>query len=313
MERRAPKLDLSILQVREMIALAVPGVVVNSFKPVEHGRVNTNINVKTDYGHMLLRVNTRRPETSDKEVAINRLVKETVSVPKVMGTGSWNDHRFAVYEFIDAPVMLEAEVTDWSELGKSIGKTLAAVWSYSFDTSGDLNVVKGSLAVTDWGLGDDPVRKFCYKCLFDSPCGERLGNDLRDRTWELLRDSDDRWPEEKTTPHLSHGDFNPTNILIQNNNVAAVLDWEFANSGDKYGDLGNLFRRRDELLLPDEFLDSVVESLEESGVSLPDDWQQRTLLSDLTSAIEFLSSKEDRPKTHARAKNQVENTLVALA
>ena len=50
-----------------------------------------------------------------------------------------------------------------------------------------------------------------------------------------------------------------------------------------------------------------------AGVQLPSDWRARSLRIDLGSAIEFLSSPQDRPSMHARARRQVERTLELLA
>ncbi|MEE9312552.1 MAG: aminoglycoside phosphotransferase family protein [Planctomycetota bacterium] len=313
MERRAPAVDLSILQCQELLATVLPEVVITACHPVTHGRVNTNIRLLTSAGEMFLRINTWRLETSAKEVAISELIADSVLAPKLISSGLWQDHHFAIYEFINAPNMLGAKITDWQKLGASIGKTLAAIWSHKFENFGDLCVIDKNLAVKDWGLGNDPVRKFCQHCLFNTKAAERLGADLRDKTWALIKEAKERWPDENHQPNLAHGDFNPTNVLVRDNKIAAVVDWEFAHAGGKYGDLGNLFRQRDEFQPPEKFMTSVVEGLAKSGVDLPEDWFQRTLLSDLTSALEFLSSKQDRPNTHARAKKQVELTLLALA
>ena len=51
-----------------------------------------------------------------------------------------------------------------------------------------------------------------------------------------------RLEELESDRRLVHGDFNPTNILIDDGAVSGVLDWEYCHSGTPYMDIGNLLR-----------------------------------------------------------------------
>ena len=42
---------------------------------------------------------------------------------------------------------------------------------------------------------------------------------------------------EGTGPVLVHGDFGPQNVLIQDDRITALLDWEFAHIGQPVEDL----------------------------------------------------------------------------
>jgi hypothetical protein len=93
--------------------------------------------------------------------------------------------------------------------------------------------------------------------------------------------------------------------------VTAILDWEFAHAGNHWADLGNLLRYRG-TPLPPSLKPRLLEGLTDGGITPPKDWYARALLADIGSALEFLSSTDDRPQTHARALSQIRGTLTAL-
>jgi aminoglycoside phosphotransferase (APT) family kinase protein len=280
------------------------------------GRANTLYAVTTTHGKLVLRLHVRSPESCAKERALHALVQGSVPVPPLLGVCEDLDvvgHPFSVTAFVEGET-LEQVLHGGSELrietaARSLGHTLARFTQFRFDTFGDLlpNQAKTGLVVSPWSASD-----FYRLILFESPAAARLG-ELRDRVWQLVQSSSerfvDRWP-----PHLTHGDFNPTNLLLDTSgDVAAVVDWEFSHAGKLWMDLGNLLRRRPELPLPPYFVPALCEGLGELGVKLPDNWVQLRLLEDLSSACEFLSSGEERAETHARALEQVRETLARLS
>ncbi|MCP4634508.1 MAG: phosphotransferase, partial [candidate division Zixibacteria bacterium] len=85
--------------------------------------------------------------------------------------------------------------------------------------------------------------------------------------------------------HLVHGDFNPTNILINGGEVSGVLDWEWSHSGIPYMDIGNLLRNTEY-----SYHNKIKRGLKKGGMILPDDWIRRAEYIDLSSHLEFLTS-----------------------
>ena len=64
-----------------------------------------------------------------------------------------------------------------------------------------------------------------------------------------------------------------------------IIDWEFSHSGSSYVDIGNLLRH-----IPETWEEHLALGLKEEGFNLPDDWRHRSLLIDLASHLEFLTS-----------------------
>jgi hypothetical protein len=89
----------------------------------------------------------------------------------------------------------------------------------------------------------------------------------------------------------------------------ALLEFANGRTLSPLSDVGNLLRSRPDCSLPPEFADALRDGIEQEGASLPPDWRARAEYLDLTSACEFLSSEEERPRVHAQARSQIEGTL----
>ena len=73
---------------------------------------------------------------------------------------------------------------------------------------------------------------------------------------------------QKENVCLVHGDLNPGNIIVdENNNIAAVIDFGFGGFGNKYFDIARIIGR-----LPSQFKDGIIENYETiSGEKLDQD------------------------------------------
>lgn len=73
-----------------------------------------------------------------------------------------------------------------------------------------------------------------------------------DRKFWNMEEIDDK------CPNLVHGDLNPSNVLLdENNKVTAIIDFGFGGFGDKYDDISRIVGR-----CPSKFKDSIVKSYE---------------------------------------------------
>lgn len=288
---------------------------VRSYEPLASGRANTLYAVTTRHGKLVLRLHVRSPDSCAKERALHALVTSSVAVPPLLGVCEELEvvgHPFSVSAFVEGQTLEQAllggNALRLETAARSVGHTLARLTQFRFETFGDLIAEPAGrgLRVSPWTLSD-----FYRLVLFESPAAARLG-ELRDRVWQLVQTSAERFPDG-WPPHLAHGDFNPTNLLVgDSGEVVAVLDWEFANAGKLWMDLGNLLRERPESPLPPYFVPALAEGLGDLGVKLPPTWRKLCLLQDLSSACEFLSSPEDKPLTHARALKQIQRSLAVL-
>lgn len=343
LERRTPILELTKEQIAEAVQKILPGAQILQFNLPASGRANTNYVLETTHGALVLRIYTRRASLCAKERALQGLLQPILPLARIFGSGAVTlvarppgerfdpavrtpvlkmpisppsdeaqvTHPFSLFEFVRGDILeqvaLCGDARRLAAAGSSLGRALAKLTEVKLPSFGDLVVdeTSGKLSVQSFGFPD-----FYQWCLFESPAAVRLGS-LRDRLWAFLQTAQVRYAD--TLPiHLVHGDFNPSNLLIgADGEVAAILDWEFAHAGRLWTDIGNLLRSREEVL-PPEFDEAFGHGLAQGGVALPEDWRERAEFHDLSSACEFLSSEEERPAVHARARRQIEQTLSRL-
>ena len=108
--------------------------------------------------------------------------------------------------------------------------------------------------------------------------------------------------------NLTHGDFDASNILVNNNNgkwqITALLDWEFAFAGSFYFDMGTFLRYRDHL--PSSFCHNFIGSLKEC-MDIDDRWPKIISLCDAVNLLSVLrnSSPTQRPNVFADIKERL--------
>ena len=129
------------------------------------------------------------------------------------------------------------------------------------------------------------VRGFIDESLDKAGVRAWIGEESVVRIEQIVKVESGRLEELESDRRLVHGDFNPTNILIDDGVVSGVLDWEYCHSGTPYMDIGNLLRHT-----PAEYHGQIKAGLEAGGMAVHSDWIERAQLVDLTSHLEFLTS-----------------------
>lgn len=99
-----------------------------------------------------------------------------------------------------------------------------------------------SVPVHDWPNKDQPKGDE----FFDAQYADYLGDWRALGEPSAIMDACFEWIERRKTlaygpPALIHDDFNYNNILVENDRVAAVLDWEFAHVGTPAADVAYLW------------------------------------------------------------------------
>lgn len=313
-ERRSPLVDLDQQQLADALRSFVPNAELIAHSVAKAGRSNTNYVLDTSEGKFVLRVHTRDEGLGAKERALHEHCRRLVPLAPIIGTSAGSSsvtHAHSLLEFVAGDtleaVMLDGASERLETAARNLGHALAQLVSCQFEQAGDLAASPGDgkLVVRAWPFGD-----FDHQVLYESPAAARLGA-LRDEVWDFLVRARHRY-RDATGPHLVHGDFNPSNLLVaEDGEIAAILDWEFAHSGQVWSDIGNLLRYRG-VPLPGSFTLRLLEGLADGGFKPSKDWHALSLLADLSSALEFLSSADERPQTHARALSQIRGTLAAL-
>jgi len=234
------------------------------------GKCNSNYKLTLDDGaEVVARVSSS--DSSLRELRVMDLARELVKVPEVL----YERPSLLILEFLNGQIL--EEVPEHSRLA---GIAIAQFSSRTFDSRGRIEE-DGSISA--FGFGG--LQGFIDECLGNAELLERLGKKRKGRLLPLLRNKSHLIEELDTEACLVHGDFNPTNILIHEEKLSGVLDWEYALAGTPFMDIGNLLRNTDE-----SFHSEIEQGLREGGMRLSKNWKERAELVDLTSQFEFLTS-----------------------
>ena len=311
-------LEFTRVELDNLIQAAFPDERVLDSSYAEGGLANTNICIQLSHAEkpVLLRMFVRDPEQAKKEYKLSELIGERVPCPRALYFSSSNPvtgHPYLIREWTDGR-RLETVVPgvashELIELAHSLGATLAAIHSHTFERAGffdgDLNVA------VPLDLGSRGLIEFAHECLIARAGGQRLGSELTAELMQFIASEAGLLDEWTGPPCLTHSDFGGSNILVRHESsawkVVGVLDWEFAFSGTPLFDFGNLLRRP--LGIIEGFEESVAQGYIAAGGQLPASWRQMSLLTDLTAWLEFLVRPNINSGVIATAQSVISTTI----
>jgi aminoglycoside phosphotransferase (APT) family kinase protein len=238
---------------------------------ISTGKSNTNIKLELSDGiTVVARLYSENSWSNpEREKLIANMIDNRVPIPKMLANG--ND--WTVLEFVEGN-QLDAQ----PEHSGAAARAIAQLTQVTFETGGWITE-KGQITAFDFG--DD----YYGSQLEHAEVRNWLGPERIPLLSKILANETPRFTEISQQPSLAHGDFNPTNVLIHEGEVSAVLDWEYCHAGTPYMDIGNLLRNTES-----KYHESIGRGLVEGGFDLPNDWKQRAALIDFSSHLEFLSS-----------------------
>lgn len=284
------------LEQGEMLARRWLGAV-TTIQKLSGGFSNSNFLVN---GEWVLRVVAQGWESCQREAWLLEFARgQGLRVPRVVRTECFGDLALMQLEFLPGepldPGKCETQTFRW------LGQELARVHSVAFEASG-LFGPTGALEPFDPNLGPLLVQEY-----LGGSAGRRLGANRRAELERLVKVHWSLVQECATGPALVHSDFNPKNVLVDNDRVW-LLDWEFAMACDPLIDLGNFFRFENDYLPSQRqaFLDGYARPL-------PDRWREAARLHDLISMLDMLNSPQELPETFVTALAVIDQTLHEFA
>lgn len=186
-----------------------------------------------------------------------------------------------------------------------IGRVLADIHRYQFDKPGFFG--EGLKIVESVVVSGDMFRSFMEESLYRGKAGEWLGEEKTEQFWRFVNKNAKLLEEPPNHFSLTHSDFNPWNLLIDEKmNVAAVLDWEFAFSASPVHDIGNMLRFE-----PDDspFEKRFIEGFAAGGGELPEEWRKLSKLNDLIALVDLLNRSDSGENRISDLKNLIEGTM----
>ncbi|NFG42720.1 aminoglycoside phosphotransferase family protein [Clostridium botulinum] len=243
----------------------------------------------------------------ERESKLLNLLKNEILVQKVYLISSSNiikNKMFGIYQYVEG-VNLGKAIREGFKFDKSLinelAITLAKIHKFKYKECGKL----------------DKNLKVIHKLsplyrLYEENMGinfrNRLGNDVVKKINHIVNANKEILLELDKKISLIHGDFQGTNILVKDNKISAIIDWEFSMAGNSLIDIGQLFRYEN------CFSHDLIKIFEKqynkySDDKLIDEWYKISKLIDLISLIKLINTKDDMPNKHKEIKKLIINTL----
>lgn len=265
-DRRAPIRPFESRLIQDYLG----GRAIASAELCPAGRSNSNYKVTLADGEVcVLRLHARGNAARERHVM--ELARGLVPVPRVLAGGEdWTLQSFIAGE----PLAAVPEHT------YAAAAALARLSSLQFPSPGWIEP-DGTITPFDFGDGKSFVASMLDRAEVKAWLGPATVAAIRE-----MDVAETQRPAAVDSAVLVHGDFNPTNILIHDGKVSGILDWEFAHAGGREMDIGNLLRHT-----PPACQDLIQAGLAAGGVQLSEDWKARAEMVDLSSHLEFLTTR----------------------
>lgn len=275
-----------------MVAQAFPNETLISQEVISDGCANFNIKIclKDNSKLYILRIYMRDEDAAFREQQLSSLLKLSIPIPIVNFVGDYDHYRFAIAEFLPGitlrELLLSNEPHSVSEIMFEVGVVLSKIASRVFCSSGFLNE---DLTVVSKVVHENYLT-FAKECLKNQMVIDHLDANLILRINLLLEQLFNFLPSSNKS-NLVHGDFDPSNILVDKINgdwkITGVLDWEFAFSGSVMCDVANMLRYAHQM--PIVFTDAFINGLKSGGINLPENWRITCDLLNLISLLDCLA------------------------
>lgn len=310
-ERTLPFINIDIKTVEILFEDILERSQIKSISSVLEGCRTTNYIIDTENKKYLLKIFFSREQNYKKEVMLlDKLQKDGINVQavyKISSSDIIDGRDYGIYEYVDG-ISLGRYLSEGNQVDKSfirsIAKVLAQIHSYRFKTTGFFNE---KLEV----VNTLPPLKEWYDMFLNKNARDRLGADIVKRINIAVNNYSAILEYLDKDIRLVHGDFQGTNILINNNKLGCILDWEFSMAGHPLADIGQFFRY-DQYYNIDIIKEFEEEYRKHSDYILSDDWYKISKLRDMVNLIQLMAMDKNMPNKFNDIRNIIEKSLDIL-
>jgi aminoglycoside phosphotransferase (APT) family kinase protein len=310
-ERTFPFLKIDKNIVNSLFEGVLDGKDIINIIAINEGCRTTNYIVETNNpkSKYILKIFFTTEKDHRKEIKLLRKLKEnrSIPVPKIYKVDSHEiieNREYAIYEYMEGTSM--GQVIDEGYVLKEIfirdvARGLAQMHSYRFNKAGFLDE---NLELKE----ELPSIILWYEQFMGNFAKDRLGENTVKKINRIVSENKKVLGELDQDIRLVHGDFQGTNILIKNDKLSGILDWEFVMAGHPLADIGQFFRY-EECFNKDLIKVFENEYSKHSSYKLINEWYKISKLRDLVNMIQLLNAKENMPNKYATLKKIISNTL----
>ena len=280
--------------VEKIVGHTFPGEHLIFHNVLAGGCANLNIKILLkNKAPLILRLYLRDKTASCKEEKLSLLLKEKIPIPLVYHKGFIGNYDFAFTNFIEGISLRDFLQNDCSKerwsLMEEVGFILSKISTYTFHQPGALTE---NLDTFPLPSTTDYLHSL-KRILNQKSILGILPHQTMTKIYYIFNHYTPLLPQEREKS-LVHGDFDPSNILVNKSNgiwkVSGILDWEFAFSGSLLWDVATMLRYAHKM--PPVFQESFLKGLQKGGIVLPQGWKLSVTLLTILSLIDCLERSD---------------------
>ncbi|MBE6062832.1 MAG: aminoglycoside phosphotransferase family protein [Clostridium butyricum] len=303
-ERTLPIIKVDDNIVKELFCdIEYPDNILN-IQLLNEGCRTTNYLVSTiNNKKYVLKIFFHEDENYKTQIKIYEKLREYVSMQKICSTGinSMDGRKYIIYEYVEGKTISE-NLRAGNKINKniirSVAHNLGKIHSIKFNIMGKLdeNLQVKNKIISIINLYDKYINENVVM---------RLGNDVVNNIKAIVKENVEILENLKADPRLIHGDYQGTNIVIDDDNVSAIIDWELCMSGCPLMDIGQFFRYEEyfDMELINEFKNEYEKA---SDYLLIDEWYRISKILDLISLLQIIGRNEEMPNKYSDIKTIIE-------
>ncbi|WP_066173625.1 aminoglycoside phosphotransferase family protein [Bacillus marinisedimentorum] len=262
---------------------------VKKIKPITTGMSTSNYEVLTNKGPSLLKIYPGSNNHSSKEISAYKYARTVIQVPDIhySRSGTGLNENYAIFQFINGKT-LDCYIKEQNEFPAAaayeIGRMLGLLHNREYPL---IALLDDRLEVKQAVM---PFHQQ-YEFYLNGFTGKHLGEKF---TAQLLDFVDSNRNMVKAIDEKNvfvHGDFNPSNILIDKKGSAWFIDFEYCYAGPPYSDIGKLLRARKQIKYDNEEVYKKFEAGYNSKAKepLPAEWLTLSKIADIATMLALIN------------------------
>lgn len=256
---------------------------VNDIKKIKYGWKNVCFKVVTNNNKKLFVKCFDSEKTLNAELSIYKLVRTNINVPKLFYSITSKSLNILIYEYLSNSIPFfeyeKRKDINIENIMSEIAFILAKIHNLSFENYSKLNVPDFSKWYDIFLRNNNVIKQLGYK--------------RKNIIESIKNESNDAFKIINQYKSFSHCDFKSNNILIKENLIPYVIDWEFSSYCYSFLDIGQLFREKN--IYQNKTLNQIFFNSYNSIANnkLPDQWNILIKYVDLGNLLEMLSRRDD--------------------
>ncbi|MBS4539004.1 aminoglycoside phosphotransferase family protein [Clostridium sp. D2Q-11] len=288
-------IDIDIKMVHKIFAEYDSKIKINKLELIPEGLSTSNYIVHTNEPQIkyLLKIYPENGGNSEIEVSSYKYAKRYVVVPNIYffdNTKKVYNKPYIIMDYIDGITLKEYIIKNKrfpEKMVYNIANSLALLHNREYENR----------ALLDKHLNIEkvlPSIKAVYEKGLNSFAGNHINSKIKKDILEFITQNEDMLKKLDSQFVYSHGDFNPSNILVDNKESIWFIDFEYSLSSSIYLDIGKFFRDRTDIdkYMTKEIYDNFFRGYNSSAkILLTNDWIKLVRLMDMISMLGLINKK----------------------